>query len=184
MTTPEVICCPDGHFHQAIYGLGPYITDYLEQVWLAGIVQNWCLKYVPSQSVNSTMLIINLRCNAPPDNLDGPNPCRQSHDKTDFLIKCFHPDVLWSEFGICSDVVVCKKKMFDYYSHSHLILLLQPFTHGFTHADIHELLLPDLLHQFIKGTFKDHYVTWVNEYLFIMHSETQALEIIQDIDHW
>jgi len=37
-------------------------------------------------------------------------------------------------------------------------------------------------YQLIKGTLKDHYVTWVNEYLFVMYGETQALEIIQDID--
>lgn len=54
--------------------------------------------------------------------------------------------------------------------------------HDFPRADIHELLLPDLLHQLIKGTFKDHYVTWVNEYLFVRYGETRALEIIQDID--
>jgi Plavaka transposase len=44
MTTPEVVRCPDGHFRRAIYGLGPYIADYPEQVWLSGIVQNWCPK--------------------------------------------------------------------------------------------------------------------------------------------
>ena len=44
MTTPEVVCCPDGHFRCAIYSLGPYIADYPEQVWLAGIVQGWCPK--------------------------------------------------------------------------------------------------------------------------------------------
>jgi hypothetical protein len=46
MTTPEVIKCPDGHFRRAIYGLGPYIADYPEQVWLTSIVQNWCPKFV------------------------------------------------------------------------------------------------------------------------------------------
>ncbi|KAF8491736.1 hypothetical protein F5888DRAFT_1619731, partial [Russula emetica] len=44
MTTPEVVRCPDGHFRWAIYGLGPYIADYPEQVWLAAIVQGWCPK--------------------------------------------------------------------------------------------------------------------------------------------
>lgn len=42
MTEPEVVMCPDGHFRQAFFSLGPYIADYPEQVWLAGIVQNWC----------------------------------------------------------------------------------------------------------------------------------------------
>jgi hypothetical protein len=46
MTTPEVVRFPDGHFRRVIYGLGPYIADYPEQVWLTGIVQNWCPKSV------------------------------------------------------------------------------------------------------------------------------------------
>ncbi|KAF8231250.1 hypothetical protein L208DRAFT_992578, partial [Tricholoma matsutake] len=58
-----------------------------------------------------------------------------------------------------------------------------PFMHAFPWADIHELLAPDLLHQLIKGMFKDHLVTWVMEYLHIIHSEMAAFEIIEDIDH-
>jgi hypothetical protein len=50
MTTPEVVRCPDGHFRHAIYGIGPYIADYPEQVWLAAIVQDWCPKYAPISS--------------------------------------------------------------------------------------------------------------------------------------
>ena len=46
MNTPEIVKCLDGHFRRAVYGLGPYIADYPEQVWLAGIVQGWCPKYV------------------------------------------------------------------------------------------------------------------------------------------
>jgi len=60
----------------------------------------------------------------------------------------------------------------------------QPFTHEFPHADIHKLLSLDLLHQVIKGTFKDHLVTWVNQYLIEEHGEAHGLEIIQDIDCW
>ena len=44
MTKPEVTLCSDGHYRHAIYGLGPYIADYPEQVLLAGIVQGWCPK--------------------------------------------------------------------------------------------------------------------------------------------
>ncbi|KAJ7078723.1 hypothetical protein B0H15DRAFT_1025784 [Mycena belliarum] len=146
MTTPELVRCPDGHFRRVIYGLGPYIADYPEQVWLACIVQNWCPK-----------------CDAKPDNLDGPGARRRTDTKTAFLVTCFDPGTLWDDFGIRSDVI--------------------PFTRDFPRADIHELLSPDLLHQVIKGTFKDHLVEWVNQYLTSTHGETRASEIIADIDH-
>lgn len=42
MTMPVVMLCPDSHFHQVIYGLGPYIADYPKQVLLTGVVQGWC----------------------------------------------------------------------------------------------------------------------------------------------
>ncbi|KAJ7916694.1 hypothetical protein B0H13DRAFT_2231598 [Mycena leptocephala] len=37
-----------------------------------------------------------------------------------------------------------------------------PFTRDFPRADIHEMLSSDLLHQVIKGSFKDHLVTWAD----------------------
>lgn len=58
----------------------------------------------------------------------------------------------------------------------------QPFTNDFPRADILEMLSPDLLHQLIKGTFKDHLVTWVGEYLTLTHGEARAKEILDDID--
>ncbi|KAF7372792.1 hypothetical protein MSAN_00485000 [Mycena sanguinolenta] len=145
METPEVARCPDGHWRRVIYGIGPYIADYPEQVWLAAIVQNWCPK-----------------CDARPDALDTPDANLRSHTKTEALIQIFDPGILWDEWGVRADIV--------------------PFTTDFPRADIHELLSPDLLHQVIKGTFKDHLVTWVNEYLYLEHGEKRALEIIQDID--
>jgi len=44
------------------------------------------------------------------------------------------------------------------------------------------MILPDLLHQLIKGTFKDHLVTWVGDYLFLEHGEARANDILDDID--
>ncbi|KAF8985645.1 hypothetical protein BDQ17DRAFT_1494815 [Cyathus striatus] len=114
MTTPELILCPD--------------ADYPEQVWLSGIIQNWCLK-----------------CDAHPHFLDAPGSQPCSHEMTEFLITYFDPGVLWGQYGIRSNIV--------------------PFTSFFPHANIHELLSPDLLHQVIKGTFHDHIIEWVSAYI-------------------
>ncbi|KAI0004338.1 hypothetical protein BJV74DRAFT_876020 [Russula compacta] len=145
MTTPEVVKCPDGHFRRAIYGLGPYIADYPEQVWLAGIVQGWCPK-----------------CTARPENLDAPGARRRTQTTTDFLISTWDPGILWTDFGVRTDIL--------------------PFTHGFPCADIHDLLTPNLLHQVIKGAFKDHFIMWVNEYLYEEYGQARAHAIIEDID--
>jgi len=63
-----------------------------------------------------------------------------------------------------------------------ILFIYQPFTNDFERADIHELLAPDLLHQVIKGTFKDHLVAWVHNYLYATHSKSRADEILDDID--
>ena len=53
----------------------------------------------------------------------------------------------------------------------------------FPRADIYEMIMPNLLHQVIKGAFKDHIITWVQQWLIQAHSETQANKILKDIDH-
>ena len=42
MTTPDIVLCPDGYFHCTIYGLGPHISDYLEQAMLTWLLLGWC----------------------------------------------------------------------------------------------------------------------------------------------
>ena len=59
---------------------------------------------------------------------------------------------------------------------------LQPFTSNFPRANIHELLTPDLLHQAIKGTFKDHLVNWVQEYLEKRHGVSESKRVLNEID--
>ncbi|KAF8810186.1 hypothetical protein BYT27DRAFT_7282380 [Phlegmacium glaucopus] len=144
MTTPEVVQCPDRHFRRAIFGLGPYIADYPEQVLLGCIVQNWCP-----------------RCTAHHSNLDGEAGQRSKAHRQQ-AIDCLSLADLWDDYGIIGDIV--------------------PFTDNFSRADINQLLSPDLLHQVIKGGFKDHLVTWVGEYLDLEHGPTKAKEIMDDID--
>ena len=50
-------------------------------------------------------------------------------------------------------------------------------------ADIHKFLSPDLLHQIIKGCFKDHLVMWIVKYIKDSNSNTQAKQILDNIDH-
>jgi hypothetical protein len=42
MSKPEGVKCADGLYRRVMYGLGPYIADYPEQVLISGIVQGWC----------------------------------------------------------------------------------------------------------------------------------------------
>ena len=71
MSTPAVYRCPDGHFRHIIFGLGPFIADYPEQVILAGLKQGWCPRYVLVSFYNWFYLLILLSCTALPTNIDG-----------------------------------------------------------------------------------------------------------------
>ncbi|KAG1794380.1 uncharacterized protein HD556DRAFT_1236734 [Suillus plorans] len=136
----------DGHYRRTVYGLGPYIADYPEQILLSGIVQNWC----PC-------------CLGHRKDLDGSQPClHRCEAHTELLIKQLTYKQAWDEYGIIADLI--------------------PFTNDFPRADIHELLSLDILHQIIKGTFKDHLVDWVGEYLLITHGTRHAAEIMDNID--
>ena len=53
---------------------------------------------------------------------------------------------------------------------------------NFPRADIYELITPDLLHQLVKGTFKDHLVDWVSEYLTLRYGPSRGQKILDDID--
>ncbi|KAH9960987.1 hypothetical protein BJV74DRAFT_871953 [Russula compacta] len=102
------------------------------------------------------------KCTAPANNLDAESG-RRSHAHTDALLEQYSLKILWDDYGIVGNII--------------------PFTAGFPRADIHELLCSDLLHQIIKGTFKDHLVTWVGEYLVLVHGPAVAAAIMADIDN-
>ena len=44
------------------------------------------------------------------------------------------------------------------------------------------MITPDLLHQIIKGVFKDHLVDWVCEYLKHKHGKAKVNSILDEID--
>ncbi|KAL4068167.1 hypothetical protein J3A83DRAFT_4359936 [Scleroderma citrinum] len=98
------------------------------------------------------------------NNLDDDNALHCCCDHTKTLIEHFPLDKLWDKYGIVRELV--------------------PFMNNFPCADIYELIVPDLLHQIIKGTFKDHLVEWVEKYLCHVHRDAHASEILDDIDQW
>ncbi|KAJ7693798.1 hypothetical protein B0H14DRAFT_2173882, partial [Mycena olivaceomarginata] len=87
MTQPEVTLFGDGYYRRVIYGLGPYIADYPEQVLLACMIQGWCA-----------------RCTASNRDLDGHGG-RRSQQHTEALFEAFSHKTLWDDYGIIPDVL-------------------------------------------------------------------------------
>ncbi|KAH9058024.1 hypothetical protein EDB83DRAFT_2520919 [Lactarius deliciosus] len=144
MSEPEVVQCANGFHWQVVYGLGPYIADYPEQVLISAIITGWCPK-----------------CTAPKDELETLRHPRSS-EHTDTIQELLGLRELWNIYGIVGDVEL--------------------FTNDFPHAYVYELLSPDLLHQLIKGMFKDHLVHWVTVYICRKHCSVLGKAILDDID--
>ncbi|RXW15717.1 hypothetical protein EST38_g10132 [Candolleomyces aberdarensis] len=106
------------------------------------------------------------KCIAPPNNLDEDALRHQhvyrGHHHTDGVSAGFSLREMWDDWGMVGDII--------------------PFTAYFPRADIHELISPDLLHQLIKGTFKDHLVDWIVQYINDTHPKQEANRILADID--
>ncbi|KAF8997257.1 hypothetical protein BDQ17DRAFT_1391906 [Cyathus striatus] len=97
------------------------------------------------------------------DNKEKASLCSYEHTEALYDAVGGNHRALWDGYGIIANIV--------------------PFTSSFPRADIHELIAPDLLHQIIKGTFKDHLVDWVMDYINITHGKREAECIIGEIDH-
>ncbi|SJL14822.1 uncharacterized protein ARMOST_18293 [Armillaria ostoyae] len=95
------------------------------------------------------------KCTALSSDLDGEGG-RRTQELTQLLLSEFHDDgdTLWYTYGIDKSI--------------------KPFTFHFPRADIHEILMSDLLHQVIKGSFKDHLIEWVGEYLLQTEGKDRA----------
>ncbi|KAG2088366.1 uncharacterized protein F5147DRAFT_748442 [Suillus discolor] len=103
------------------------------------------------------------RCTASRKDLDEKNAGHlRTHEFTELLRDTYAWKVLWDNWGIVNDIM--------------------PFTASFPRANIHELLSPDLLHQVIKGSFKDHLVTWVEKYLAKTFGTSKAAATMAEID--
>ncbi|ETW82490.1 hypothetical protein HETIRDRAFT_316844 [Heterobasidion irregulare TC 32-1] len=82
------------------------------------------------------------------------------HAHTHQLRETFDSETLWYTYGAVENVIM----------------------NFFPHADIYELITPNLLHQLIKGTFKDHLMTWIQDYFELTHGLTEAKKILDNID--
>ena len=104
----------------------------------------------------------------------------RSQEHLEVLFEETTPGIMWGQYGVVGDILVCIPLCLLL-----CILLmssfLKPFTYHFPWADIYELMSPDILHQLIKGTFKDHLVVWVEQYLEKVHG-SRAQEFMDDID--
>ncbi|PSR77223.1 hypothetical protein PHLCEN_2v8003, partial [Hermanssonia centrifuga] len=103
-----------------------------------------------------------------------------------FVMHSLKPGMTTKQLVRCPDgyyryVIYCLGPYIANYPEQALLTGI-PFTNNFPRTDIHELIAPDLLHQIIKGTFKDHLVTWVGEYLTITHGKVAGNAILDDID--
>ncbi|KAJ3760778.1 hypothetical protein EV360DRAFT_93378 [Lentinula raphanica] len=83
------------------------------------------------------------QCTALASALDGPPADQRTRCLDQILREQFvgQGRVLWDNYGMDEHII--------------------PFTEEFPRADIHEMLSPDLLHQIIKGCFKDMLIEWI-----------------------
>lgn len=126
-------------------------------------------------------MTISCRCDANPNDLNGPNSTPWTRERTTVLLRDrsrFTMVQSWDRsrslgMSLCYDASV---GIFTDTS--------QLFTVKFPQANIHELLSPNLLHQLIKGAFNDHLVQWVEDYLKLTHGPSKGEAILDKIDRW
>jgi hypothetical protein len=106
MTEPVLMRCADGYFRCVIFELGPFIADYPEQVYLAGVVQGWCPKSV---LMFRTLVVLRadhvIRCRAAPNDLGQAGRPRTREHLAE-LLDTYPVGTLWDVFGVNGDVEV------------------------------------------------------------------------------
>lgn len=104
MLVPEIVKFGDGFFRRVMYGLGPYIADYPEQVLLACIVSGWCARFLSILNIKDSTYTL-CRCSAKSWDLDGGG-FNRSQVWTDFMATSFTARQLWDDYGIVADLIV------------------------------------------------------------------------------
>ena len=107
ITEWDLVRCADDHFRRVIYGIGPYIADYPEQVLVAGIVSGWCPAYVNSFSAGFDISLTERSCDADPIDLDDPDAEPRTEEKREILLQTKDVDALWFQHGLIHDFRVC-----------------------------------------------------------------------------
>jgi Plavaka transposase len=120
-----------------------------------------------------------VRCTANARNLDDGG-VRRTQEHREYLVTHFEAKLVWDGYGIVPGVTVSADTLaINNCLNSDVV---KPFTNAFPRAEIYTLLAPDILHQIIKGCFKDHLVKWIGEYLELKYGKTAANVIMDDID--
>ena len=144
---------------------------------IAWILTNWCPTYAGFLFVHWECPLNVKRYHAHLHMLDSPCHLR-TVDHTAVLLSMHTEDILWEEYCITLDAKVCISPCL----HNTKADSSQPYTSYFPRADIHELITSDLLHQVIKGVFKDYLVSWVSEYLDYFHRTAGKEQVLDEID--
>ena len=131
MTSPKIIYCPDGHYCQAIFSLGPYIADYPEQCLLASIVQGWCPMYAKLySSCLHTSDILCFRYNAPLCDMDSGWFIQCSEVHPELLCESYGLQELWDDYGIVGYIKVMffSSSMYNMWTNIAFIAIYYPLS--------------------------------------------------------
>ena len=123
-------------------------------------------KFIIHHCLTTFKLIISERCLSNHRKLDSDTLC-WTREHVKFLIQSFMLDDIWDMYGINTQLIV--SSLLQIGVSECKLIYLKPLMNNFPWADIYQLLSPDLLHQIIKGAFKDHLIDWVQKYICLTY---------------